>query len=288
MKDYIIMTDSGCDLSHKLAEKMNVKIIPMGVTIQDKSYKHYSDCRELNIKDFYQKLRDGHMGSTSCVNIMDVMDTMKEYLDKNIDVLYLSFSSGMSGSYQASVLAARQLEEDYPDAKIIVVDTLSGSVGLGMLTYLAAKQKKNGKTIEEVKEYIENKALNICHYFMVSDLKYIQKSGRISATSAVVGGVLNIKPIFKLSNEGKVVISEKVRGIKAAIRQMIEKIEEKCTDKSIFFICHADANDYIELLKEKILEKFPQAEIYLSDVGPVIGNNTGPGTIAVIFEGSER
>lgn len=288
MKDYIIITDSGCDLSQELAEKLNVQVVPMGVSIQEKNYKHYIDCRELNITDFYQKLRDGHMGTTSCVNTMDVMDTMKEYLDKNMDVLYLSFSGGMSSSYQSSVLATRQLEEDYPNSKIIVADTLSGSVGLGMLTYLAAKEKEKGKTIEEVEEFIKNKALNICHYFMVSDLKYIQKSGRISNTSAIVGCILNVKPIFKLSDEGKVVLSEKVRGTKAAVRQMIEHVEETCTNKDLFFICHADASDHIELLKEKLLEKYPNAEIHLSNVGPVIGNNTGPGTIAVIFEGSER
>lgn len=287
-RDFVIITDSACDLSKEMVENLDIKVAPMSVTIEDKSYKHYPDCRELAIKDFYQKLRDGHMGTTACANTMDIMDTMRVSLEEGLDVLYLSFSSGMSSSYQSAVLAAKTLEEDFPDSKIIVVDTLCGSIGLGMITYLAVKRKKIGDTIHQVVDYVNKYKKNICHYFMVDDLKFIQKSGRISHISSIFGTVLNIKPIFKLCNEGKISLAEKVRGRKMAITRMIENLERTCMMKDVIFICHADAEDSVNLLKNKILEKYPEAEIHSSDVGPIVGNNTGPGTIAVIFFGSER
>lgn len=287
MKDFVIVTDSGCDLSQSMVEKLGIKVVPMGLSIANKAYKHYHDFRELSMGDFYNKIREGYIGTTSCVNVADVMTEMRESLEKGFDILYLSFSSGMSGSYQSAVLAANDLREEYKDSEIEVIDTLSGSVGLGMLAYLAAKYK-NGRTLKETAEYIHKTCLNICHYFMVDDLKFIQRTGRISTMSAVFGTALGIRPIFKLSNEGKVELVDKIRGKKAGIRKLVDTVKEKCSSSDIFFICHADAESDANVLAEGLKEEYPNSEIFVNAVGPILGNNTGPGALAVIFYGENR
>ena len=210
---------------------------------------------------------------------------MENWLNKGYDILYLSFSSGMSGSYQAANIAAESLKEEYPDSKIIVVDTLSGSIGLGMLSYLAVKYK-DGHTIEETADYIRSICLNICHYFMVDDLKFIQKTGRVSKMSAIFGTALGIKPLFRLSDEGKVDLVDKIRGKKVGIRRLTALATEDCTKSDIFFICHAFES--AEQLSNGIKEQYPDAEVVINQVGPILGNNTGPGALAVIFYGANR
>ena len=193
----------------------------------------------------------------------------------------------MSGSYQAANIAAEELKEEYPNSNIVVLDTLSGSIGLGMLAYLAAKYK-DGHTIEETAEYICSICLNICHYFMLDDLKFIQKTGRVSAMSAIFGTALGIKPLFRLSDEGKVDLVDKIRGKKAGIRKLIDLAKEKAINSDIFFICHADAIESAKLIAEGIKEKYQNAKIVINQVGPILGNNTGPGDLAVIFYGANR
>ena len=185
----------------------------------------------------------------------------------------------MSGSYQAANIAAESLKEEYSDSKIIVVDTLSGSIGLGMLSYLAVKYK-DGHTIEETADYIRSICLNICHYFMVDDLKFIQKTGRVSKMSAIFGTALGIKPLFRLSDEGKVDLVDKIRGKKVGIRRLTALATEDCTKSDIFFICHADAFESAEQLSNGIKEKYPDAEVVI--------NQVGPGALAVIFYGANR
>ena len=287
MKDFVIITDSGCDLPLEMIETLDIKVVTMALTIAGKLYRHFHDCRELSMEDFYKLIREGHIGTTSCVSVGDASTEMKEWLDKGYDVLYLSFSSGMSGSYQSANIAAESLKEEYPDSKIIVVDTLSGSIGLGMLAYLAAKYK-NGHTIEETSEYICSICLNICHYFMVDDLKFIQKTGRVSAMSAIFGTALGIKPLFRLSDEGKVDLVDKIRGKKTGIRRLTTLATEDSTKSDIFFICHADAFESAEKLSNGIKEKYPDAQVVINQVGPILGNNTGPGALAVIFYGANR
>ena len=287
MKDFVIITDSGCDLPIEMIDSLNIKVVPMALTIANKMYRHFLDYRELSAEDFYALIRDGHIGTTSCVSVGDASTEMKEWLDKGYDILYFSFSSGMSGSYQSANIAAESLKEEYPNSKIIVVDTLSGSIGLGMLAYLAAKYK-DGHTIEETAEYIHSICLNICHYFMVDDLKFIQKTGRFSAMSAIFGTALGIKPLFRLSDEGKVDLVDKIRGKKTGIRRLTALATEGCTNSDIFFICHADAFESAEKLSNGIKEKYPNAQVVINQVGPILGNNTGPGALAVIFYGANR
>jgi DegV family protein with EDD domain len=282
MKDFVIMTDSGCDLSKDLVNELNIEVVPMRLFIDNKEYKHYPDCRELSMDAFYSKIENGHIGKTSCVNIVDISNVMRKYAQQGMDILYLSFSAGMSSSWQFSVLASHDVMQDYPNCNIKVINTCAGSSGLGLLTYLAAKEKEKGKNFEEVVEFVANNKLNISHYFVVDDLMYIQKAGRLSSASAIFGTAMGIKPIFKLSDEGKVVIETKMRGKKNAIKYLIKKTEQS-KYKDLFFICHAKAEDVACQLKNKIQELYPETIIKINEIGPVVGNNTGPGTIGIMF-----
>lgn len=288
MRDYAILTDSGCDLTKDMVEEMDIGVAPMGLTLLDKAYRHYHDFRELSKEKFYSLIRSGNIGTTSGVNMQDVIDLMREKLQKGMDILYLSFSSGMSCSYQNACLAAEEMRDEFPDANIQVLDTKAGSVGLGMLAYLAAKKKAAGERLEQVVEYVMQQKDHICHYFMVEDLMYISKTGRISHLKATVGSMLGIKPIFILDDNGKVKDEIKVRGKKAGIKHILSKVQEKCTDASTFFICHADVENEANDLKAQVLKMYPTADVFVNCVGPILGNNTGPGALALIFCGSAR
>lgn len=288
MRDYAIITDSGCDLSQSMVEELDVGVAPMGFTIAQKAYRHFHDFREMSKKKFYELIRGGEIGKTNGANIQDIVDTMVEKLKQGLDVLFLSFSSGMSCSYQNACIAARQAQEDYPEARIEVVDTLTGSVGLGLITYLAAKRKAAGEKMDELIAWIEEHKLNICHFFVVDDLNFIQRSGRTSHLAAFVGTILGVKPIFRLDNNGKVDSKAKVRGKKAAIRHMLDQAKKKCTDIKTFFICHGDVDGEAEEFKKQVETEFPGAEVVVNCVGPMLGINVGPGALALIFMGSER
>lgn len=288
MRDYVIITDSGCDLPTQMVEELGVKVVPMGLTIAGKTYRHYHDYRELSSEKFYEMVRSGEIGTTSCVSIGDVEVEMEEHLKNGLDILYLSFSSGMSGSYQAAMTAADDMKEKYPDANITVVDTLCGCIGLGMITFLAVQKKREGNSLDGVAAYVESIKLNICHFFTVDDLNYIQKTGRISHITAFVGGILGVKPVFILDNDGKVFNDKKQRGRKAAIQYLADIADKKMTNRDYVFIVHADAEADAEILKNKVLEKNPNANVLVNQVGPILGNNTGPGALAIIFMGDNR
>jgi DegV family protein with EDD domain len=288
MKDYAIITDSGCDLSQEMVENLGIGVAPMGFTLAEKAYRHFHDFREMSKEKFYSMIRKGETGKTNGANIQDIIDTMREKLKAGMDILFLSFSSGMSCSYQNACIAARELKEEYPDSDIQVVDTKTGSVGLGLLTFLAAQRKAAGEKMSELIGWIETHKLNIHHFFVVDDLGFIQRSGRTSHLAAFVGTILGVKPIFKLDQQGKVDSDAKVRGKKAAIKHMIDQAKKKCTDVKTFFICHGDVDDEAEDLKQKIHNEFPESEVVVNCVGPILGTNVGPGAIALIFYGDEQ
>lgn len=287
-KGYAIITDSGCDLTEKIVEELQIDVVPMKLMLDGVDYRHYHDFRELSAKDFYSKLREGHIGQTSCVSVGDAMEAMRKNVKKGKDVLYLSFSSGMSGSYNAAMLAAQNVKEEYPRANIKVVDTKCGSIGLGMIVYIASMCRKRRYTFEQVCKHISESCLNICHCFMVDDLKFLHKTGRISTIGMIAGTAIGVRPIFALDDVGKIKLDTKVRGIKTAIRTMAEKVISNCTNTSQIFICHVDAEENANVLASQIQEKYPEMNITTCPCGPIIGNNTGPGTIAVVFYGDKR
>lgn len=282
MKDFVIMTDSSCDLPSAIVEQYGIKVVPLALTMNDKTYKHYHDYRELNKREYFNALKNGVVGTTAGANISDAFKMMSEIAEESKDILYLSLSSGLSGSYNNAVIACDMMKDDYPDTVVRVIDSKSVCVGLGLLSILAARAKSEGKNLNEVSTLINEKIDNIKHYFTVNDLAALSRSGRISHLTAMAGSMLNIKPMLSIDLDGKIQSTGKVRGRKAAIKQLIDNAVKNVEDSSIFFIAHANAIEDAESVKSALLEKYPNSEVLIGNIGPIIGIHTGSETLAVI------
>lgn len=290
MREYVIMTDSSCDLPSELATSLGLEVVPLTVLLDGNTYRNYLDERELSAAYFYEQIKAGKAATTSAVNVDEFTQAMEPFLQEGKDVLYLGFSSGLSATYQASTIAAEDLAAKYPEAKVLTVDTLCASMGQGLIVYLAAQEKQNGKSIEEVRDYVESIRLNLAHYFTVDDLYHLKRGGRISAAAALLGSTLNIKPILHVNDEGRLIPIGKVRGRKHAIKKLSEYLMELGTDlegQSIF-ISHGNCLEEAEQLADIIREQTPVKEVVISYIGPVIGSHSGPGTIALFFLGKHR
>ena len=289
MNQYRIMTDSSCDLPASLAAELELTVLPLTVTIDGKSYTNFLDEREITFKDCYAALREGCEAKTAAANVDAFEQAMEPILQAGEDILYLGFSSALSSTYNAGALAAEQLSEKYPDRKILTVDTLSASMGQGLLVYLTVQQKRAGATIEEARDYAEKNKYHLCHWFTVDDLHHLHRGGRVSATSAVLGTVLNIKPVLHMDDEGRLIFMEKVRGRRASIKRMLEKMRETAIEpeKQIVFMSHGDCIEDAEYLASRVREEW-NVEVVINSVGPVIGSHSGPGTLALFFLGTER
>ena len=215
---------------------------------------------------------------------------MEPVLQAGQDVLYLGFSSALSGTYNAGALACAQLAEKYPDAKLYAVDTLCASLGQGMLIYLAVQQKRAGKSIEEVRDYVEENKLHLCHWFTVDDLHHLHRGGRVSATSAVLGTMLNIKPVLHVDDEGRLIFVEKVRGRRTSLKALLQHMEATAIapETQTIFISHGDCLEEAQLLGQMIRDKLHVQDVVINYVGPVIGAHSGPGTLALFFLGTKR
>lgn len=290
MKDYVILTDSSCDLPHELAESLQIEVVPLTVLLDGVSHRNYLDERDITTKEVYRQLREGKSGTTSAVNVDEFNQVMEPHLKAGRDVLYLAFSSGLSATYQAAMIAAEDLTQKYPKAKLFVVDTLCASMGQGLLVYLAAQEKVAGKGIEDLRTYVEETKMHVAHYFTVDDLHHLKRGGRISAAAAVFGSTLNIKPILHVNEEGRLVPITKVRGRKHSIQKLLDYILELGTalEQQTIFISHGDCLEDAEQLAKLIREKVAVQDIIISYIGPVIGSHSGPGTIALFFLSKER
>lgn len=288
MRDYVIYTDSGCDLKLDLLAEWGVqnKNLVFRFEGEEKEYEN----GEMETKAFYDKMREGGVAKTAAVNKETFAVAFREILDEGKDVLYLGFSSGLSTTYNSGRLAAIELGEQYPDAKIITVDTLAASAGQGLLVYLAKKKKDEGATIEQCAAYIEEIRLNMCHWFTVDDLVYLKRGGRVSSTAAFFGNALGIKPVMHVDNEGHLVNVLKVRGRRTAISTMADKLGETALDlqNGVIYISHGDCEADAKLLANMLEDKFGCHVELITDVGPVIGAHSGPGTLALFFLGKER
>ena len=290
MSEYVILTDSSCDLPAELADELEVSVLRLSVLLAGKTYFNYLDGREIALDYYYAQLRAGAAASTSAVNVAAFTEEMEKILRTGRDVLYLGFSSGLSATYSAGAVAAEALAAEYPDRKIYTVDTLCASLGEGMMVYLAAQQKRAGKTIEEVRDYVEQNKLRLCHWFTVDDLNHLKRGGRISSTTALLGTALHIKPVLHVDNEGRLVNMEKARGRKAAIRRLAEVFSERAVDprEQTIFISHGDCEEEARELGNMIREQAGVRDVVIHYIGPVIGAHAGPGTIALFFLGTER
>ena len=290
MGEYVILTDSSADLTAELAAELGVEVIPLSFTMEEKPYSHHPATRDTDRGDFYPRLRGGAMPPTAAVNVADYTEAMEPILKEGKDVLVLAFSSGLSATCHSAQIAAGELMEQYPDRKVYVVDTLCASLGQGLLVWYAANLKKQGKTMEEVRDWTEEHKLNLCHWFTVDDLHFLKRGGRISAATAVLGTMLSIKPVMHVDNEGHLIKVGTARGRNASLKALVDHMEQTVLDlkgQSIF-ISHGDCLADAQKVADDIRARFGVEDIVINYVGPVIGAHSGPGTVALFFMGSER
>lgn len=289
MSEYVILTESSCDLSPELAAQADVEVLPLSFTIDGKNYPHYPDARAYPIADFYQRMREGAVAVTAAANVVELTEAMEAHLKEGQDVLFLCFSSGLSSTRDACAMAAEDLRERYPDRKIYTVDTLAASGGQGLLVLLAGRKRKAGASIEEVRDFAEETKLHVGHWFTVDDLVYLKRGGRVSSAAAVVGTMLNIKPVLHVDNEGHLIPMEKVRGRKAAIQALFRHMQETALpNQETVLINHADCLPEAQALAEQIQAAFQPKEVLIADLGPIIGAHTGPGLVTLFFLAEHR
>ncbi len=287
---YQIFTDSSCDLPQQLADELELEVLPLHVTLDGQTYRNYLDGREIGFHDFFERLRTGSTGSTSAVNVEEFSAAMEPRLQSGTDILFLGFSSGLSATFQSGLIAAQELQPRYPERKIICIDTLCASLGQGLLVYLAAKKRLEGCSIDEVADFVRETIPHLCHWFTVRDLMFLKRGGRVDAATAIVGTMLQIKPVMHMDNAGTLKPVTKARGRRASLRALAEKLAATAIDPAsqTVFICHGDCLDDAEYTAEQIRSLTPVHDIIINYVGPVIGAHTGPGVISVFFVGTER
>ena len=288
MREYIILTDSCCDFSARMVAELGVEVLPLSFHIGGGDYFNYPDNRDMAPGDFYARLRSGELGSTAAVSPGVFQETMGRLVEEGKDILCINFSSALSTTYQSATIAAEDVMAAHPGSKILVVDSRCASLGQGLLVYLAARKKGEGLGLEELRDYVENTKLHICHWFTVDDLNHLKRGGRVSAAAALVGTMLQMKPVLHVDDEGRLIPVSKVRGRKASLKALVDKMEELVVDPSLVFISHGDCGDEARELGEAIKAKFPVERLEINYVGPVIGNHSGPGTMALFFQGRHR
>lgn len=290
MGEYVILTDSSADLSAELVAELGVEVLPLSFTMEDKTYYNWPDNRDIDPGDFYARLRGGAMATTSAVNVADYTETIEPMLKAGKDVLVLAFSSGLSATCHSAQIAAEELMEQYPNRKVYVVDTLCASLGQGLLVWYAAQQKKQGKSIEEVRDWTEAHKLNLCHWFTVDDLHFLKRGGRISAATAVLGTMLSIKPVMHVDNEGHLIKVGTARGRNASLKALVDHMAETAQNpgEQVVFISHGDCLADAQKVADDVKARFGVKTVVVNYVGPVIGAHSGPGTVALFFLGSVR
>lgn len=287
MDNYVIVSDATLDLPLDIIKEYDIRVIPMGVSIDDAEFLHYPDERELSVEDFYLKLKNGAVSHTTQITPAFFMDYFEEILNKGQDLIYIAFSSGLSGTYNTSQIVIRDLIEEYPDRKIYSVDSLCASVGEGLLVLNAAIQKKNGLGIDELKAWLEQNKKRTNHWFTVKDLFHLKRGGRLSSIEAIVGTALRIKPVLSMDDKGKLTVVTKIRGSRAELDFLVNKLDEEGTDLSTqtVIIGHGDDLGQAQELERLIRNKNLVKDIKIAKIGPVIGTHTGPGMLALTFMG---
>lgn len=290
MRDYVIMTDSCCDLTDQMARDLELEVLPLTMHMDGQDYPNDLAGTAISNQEFYKRIRAGKLATTSAVNVGQFQDAMRRVLESGRDIVCVCFSSALSTTYQSAVIAAEDLRAEFSEAEIHVVDSLSASLGQGLLLYLAVEQKRKGLTAAELAKWVEDNRLTVCHWFTVDDLNFLKRGGRVSATTALLGTMLSIKPIMHTSDEGKLVPVSKARGRKAAIAALLDKIEALGIhpEKQTMFICHADCEEDAKAVAQTIQDRFGTPTVHINYIGPVIGSHTGPNTMGIFFVGTQR
>ena len=291
MRGYIIMTDSCCDLNAQEVQELELTVLPLTFRMDGVDYQDTPDHAALSPQEFFHRVANGAECSTSAVSVGTYMDAMRSVLESGRDILCICFSGALSATYQSACIAADDLREEYPDATIEVIDSLSASRGMGMLVWQAVQRKKQGASLPELAEYVRELIPHQCHWFTVADLHHLKRGGRISAATAVVGTMLQVKPIMHEDKEGRLTARGKARGMKAALTALVDQMEELAIpplSHQTVFICHADCPEYVEFVSKLIHDRFGITDIRSDYIGPVIGSHTGCGTLALFFMGTQR
>ena len=284
---YRIITDTCCDFPEAMYEELQLTVIPLTLNFRDQEHNRFN---EAFLKDMYAGMRNGEAGSTSAVNPDGWTTVIEPVLAAGEDALVLAFSSGLSTTYQSAVIAANELAEKYPERSVRVVDTLCASLGQGLLVWHACKKRDAGLSLEELTAWCENNKLNLCHWFTVDDLMFLKRGGRVSAATALVGTMLQIKPVMHVDNEGHLIKIGTARGRKASLNALITKMGETMLPdvNDTVFICHGDCIEDAQYVAERVKEKYGVKEVFIYYTGAVIGSHSGPGTMALFHLGEHR
>ena len=284
ISNFKIVTDSCCDFTDKMYQEYDVTCVPLSVLYKGELYSNFTE--DARVKELYDGIRAGEMPTTSAANPDNWANAMKPALEAGLDVLTICFSGSLSTTYQSAVIAATDLREEYPDRKIIIIDSLCAALGQGLLVWNACAHRDAGESIDEVAAWVEANKLRVCHWVTVDDLFHLKRGGRVSATTALVGTMLNIKPIIMVDDNGKLQNVGKARGRKAAVDTLVKKVGE--AKPETVFIAHGDCPEEAEALAATLKEKHGVKNIHIGYVGPVIGAHTGPGVLVVFFMGEKR
>lgn len=287
MREFFITTDSTVDLPKEYLEENHNLVLSLAYILEGTTYE---DMNGLPYKEFYDKVRAGALPTTSQINPEQAQEAFETILKEGKDILHIGFSSGLSGSYNSARIAAEELANTYPEAKVIVIDSLCASMGEGLLLYKANEMKKKGCGIEGIAAWVTENRLNICHNFTVDDLNHLHRGGRVSKATAVIGTMVNIKPVLHVNNEGKLVSVGKVRGRKKSLNELADRMEKQIEgfENDIFMISHGDCLEDAEYVAEQVRTRFGIQNVMINPIGPVIGTHAGPGTIALFFMGHPR
>jgi len=285
-----ILTDSSANLSREMVNKIDVKVLPLTILVGEEEIKSYKEDAEFDYVSFYGSLREGEHVKTSLINADTFISEFEKFLNDGKDVLAIIMSSGISGTYQSAKIAADTVREKYPDRQVVVIDSLSASIGQGLLVYYAAKLRDEGKTIEETADWVYKNRLKMVHKFTVDDLFFLKRGGRLSGGVAIVGTILQIKPVLHVDNEGHLVVQNKVNGRKKSINALFNAFKEGVVDakNQVVAICHADCLEDAEYLAEKIKKEMEVIDVIIDFCDPVLGAHAGPGTLALFYLAEER
>ena len=289
MNPYVIMTDTNSDLPDEYYKEHDIRTLSLGYTVDG---EFYDLDHPLDTGEFYAKMRNGSMPTSAQVNPDQAKAKMCACLDEGLDVLYIAFSSGLSGTYQSGVVAKNEIDDEgkYPDNKVVVIDSLSASLGQGLLVHKAVMLKEAGRTLDEVADWVEKNKLHLCHNFTVDDLFHLHRGGRVSKSTAVLGTMINIKPVLHVDDEGHLISLKNVRGRRKSLNALVDRMQEQAAgfENDIVFISHGDCIDDANYVRDLVKERFGINDFLINYVGPSIGTHSGPGTVALFFMGSPR
>ncbi len=287
MANYVIYTDSACDIPPAKLRETGIGYSSLTTYFEEDNYSY--TCDEISPKQFYEKLREGKFAKTSAVNIEGFTLGFEKYLKEGLDILYVGLSSGVSSTYNSAYMAAQALSAEYPERKIVTVDSCSGSAGQAILLHLMQEQKEKGATIEEAAAYAEQVKEELCLWATFDDLTALKRSGRVSFPVAIIGNFLNIKPIIYVDKKGKIANYTKVRGRKKSIETLLEKYEKTAKDKTgKVYLAHGDCKEEIEVLAKELRQRFGAQVEEIMDVGPVIGVHAGIGSLVISYLGKKE